>query len=567
MTAPEICTRIVKCLQDVWTDKMLFDFAVKVSDETIQCHRLILAACSDFFKALFRSGMREVTENCVVLQDVSCEVFQIILKTIYTGTNLLTLENIFEVWRAAHQLQIAFMIDQCENFAISSITMDTWESIYTNAKLLDSVKVSLGLQNFMSKNYDKISLSTMFLHLPFNEVADLIKRQDLVVASEDVVLESVLRWVKYVPTDAHSTLNSSSSGINLEIHNTNISQIILADTNQHKIKNNAEEINSEAVVEVDHILETKTELTDECSVLQCKPVTEYSTRQEKLTDLLKLVRRCLLSPAMLSRIYKMETMSENNVLKNIMFDAFYYVQNFRHGQWPTAALHRSCSEYINVGVLEKCNGTFEVVSPIDEKLYNISKCDYLQENIQLVCFNNELFVFCDNSWDEILTMPGQNLLLLSHEQFIYILNKDDKIIYKVNPMKKKTVLETFTDFPENVDVQHAMFFENLILFFCSETHNGIDETAVQKFDISSKVWTRLDNLDGPAEQIISFRNDENNYILQKNGTTHHFWQKHFPDTLNKLDTGDVMLNVLILFQLHFQKHACNHLKVKSRIAK
>lgn len=63
-----------------------------------------------------------------------------------------------------------------------------------------------------------------------------------------------------------------------------------------------------------------------------------------------------------------------------------------------------------------------------------------------------------------------------------------------------------------------MIFENFYLFFFSETHDSVVETDVRKLCISSKVWTRLENITGPAEQIIFFRNDENFYILQTNGS-------------------------------------------------
>ena len=83
MTTQEMCTQIVKCVGSVRTEEMYSDFTVVIGDESIKCHRLILAGCSDFFQALFRSRLREVAENSVVLHDISSEVFQMILDTIY----------------------------------------------------------------------------------------------------------------------------------------------------------------------------------------------------------------------------------------------------------------------------------------------------------------------------------------------------------------------------------------------------------------------------------------------------------------------------------------------------
>lgn len=64
MNRQEVCLQIVKCMENVWSENILFDFIVKVQGETIECHRFLLAACSEFFNALFRSGMKEAAENC-----------------------------------------------------------------------------------------------------------------------------------------------------------------------------------------------------------------------------------------------------------------------------------------------------------------------------------------------------------------------------------------------------------------------------------------------------------------------------------------------------------------------
>ncbi|XP_059165032.1 uncharacterized protein LOC131947754 [Physella acuta] len=534
MTSSEICVNMVKCLENVWSDQMLFDFVVKIADETIECHRLILAACSEFFKGLFRSGMREVTENCVVLEDISSDVFKIILKIVYTGSNLLTLENNFEVWRAVHQLQIPFLVNLCETFAIEALTVDTWGNIYTNAKLLDSKRVLKGLQTFMLKNFEQVSLSTTFLQMSFSEVRDLIQSQDLVVASEDIVLESVIRWVGFIP---HSELNRNNV---LETHskpnmngNDPITETTLVDKNHGDITKSIEENNTNAIIEANSIIETNPELKDYRSDKSRDILPDYSSRKDKLTELLQHVRTCLVSPSVLSHVYKMKIISESNVLMNIIFDAIYYVQNFRHGQWPTAAIQRSCSKYFEAGVLEQNDGEFTVLNVLEYKLYDIPKCKFLQENVQLVSFDGELFatgrqlnqpngpcklfVFCDKYWLEVLSMPGPNLLLLSHDQFIYIFNKDNQIIYRIQPKQKLPILETFTLLPKNAEIKHSMNFEKFILIFCSETDNGIDKTAVHKLDISSKIWTKLAILDGAAEHIISFKNDNYCYVLQADG--------------------------------------------------
>ncbi|XP_059170031.1 kelch-like protein 3 [Physella acuta] len=498
MTASDFRTDIFKRFEDVWAEKILSDFTVIIDEQPIKCHRMILAACSDYFMAMFQSGMKEATENCIVLNDVSYDVFTFILNSLYTGLAVLTSENYLEVWRATDMLQITFMANMCETMAIEEINVDTWENIYTTAHLLSSDRVLHQLQLFMVQNFEKIRLSPLVLQISFQDFRDLIKSQDLVVSNEDLVLETVIRWVNYDPTM------------------TAVLKENLLEENPHKHR---------------RMMFDSVQPKGSVSLI----ASEDTSRKDKFSDLLKHVRTCLVSPAVLSHLYKMELISENKDSRDIVFNAISYnVHDFRHGQWPSGAIHRSCSDYIQGGVFAHLYGCISFISADDEKFYHIARCSYVQETIQLIVFNGELFiigksqittndpckmfVFSENNWKFVTKMPCDDMLLVSHGDFMYILNKDLKKIYKINPKKNNDQTEYVTDFPALVDVKHAMVFENCFLLFCSEFLYGIKDTAVHKFDISSKAWTRLDNINGPADQLISFRNDNHHYILQNNGS-------------------------------------------------
>ncbi|XP_059158701.1 kelch-like protein 22 [Physella acuta] len=300
--------------------------------------------------------MREVTENCVVLRDVSYEIFQLILKTLYTGVNVLTLDNFIQVWRAVHMLQINFMVKMCEIFANNSITIDNWENIYVTAKLLGSTFVLDKLQSFMLRNFEKISISAIYLQLPFNEVRELIKSQDLRVSNEDIVLESVIRWVDcYAPNNA-----------NTDIINTNIL------VNKEKYGSELEKVPSDKSLNV--------------------ALTEHLSRKDKMTELLSLVRTYLVTPAVLTRVYHLKMCSENKDFRDIIVSALsYQAQPSRDGQWPSAAMHRSCSSFTHVGAYARTDGQFRAIRASDETWFPLPICDGLKENIQLVTFDSDLY--------------------------------------------------------------------------------------------------------------------------------------------------------------------------------
>ncbi|XP_059164121.1 kelch-like protein 2 [Physella acuta] len=510
MNAQEIiCRKIFNCL----TDKILVDYVVKIEDENFECHRLMLAACSEFFNALFRSGMKEANENFCVLNYFSGEVFRTILNALYTGEIVLTLENLCEIWKAVNMLQIGFLVERCEDFAFDAITMDTWEDIYIYAKLLCSEKVINQLQIFMLKNFEEIRRSTVFLQLSFNEVKDLIKSQDLVAIKEDLVLESVIQWVDYSP-DIGSDNNSSIDELKKVVSKSGTQ-------NEYKFTQ----------LDLDKIISNE-------PISHC--VTKHSTRSEKLTKLLKQVRTYLVSPAVLVHVYKMELLSHDTASKDLILNALKsHVQVYRHGQWPTAAIHRSCSGYVQAGVIFSSYEGFCVLTADEEEWYYISKCEYLKKNVQLVSFNGELyatgrkaavpsepckmFAFCCNSWYELKEMPSYNLLLVSHGEFIYIINKDDQAICNINPKDSSPCIKHVAEFPERLHVTHALVIDNFLLLFCSKSEGSIIQTSVYLFDILSKAWTRLESIDGPAKYLISFRKDQHNYIIQRNGS---IWLLH-----------------------------------------
>ena len=61
------------------------DVVFKVGDQAFKAHKCILSSQSEYFQAMFESGMQEDSTNVVVIKDFSPEVFQKALHFLYTG--------------------------------------------------------------------------------------------------------------------------------------------------------------------------------------------------------------------------------------------------------------------------------------------------------------------------------------------------------------------------------------------------------------------------------------------------------------------------------------------------
>ena len=76
----------------------LCDVIVMVEKEQFQLHRLVLAAGSDFFHAMFTSGFQEKDKNEIKLIGQTAANFRSFLCFVYSGGVQLTDENIEELY-------------------------------------------------------------------------------------------------------------------------------------------------------------------------------------------------------------------------------------------------------------------------------------------------------------------------------------------------------------------------------------------------------------------------------------------------------------------------------------
>ncbi|XP_059164122.1 kelch repeat and BTB domain-containing protein 8-like [Physella acuta] len=361
---------LVKKIETLWNEKELLDFNVNIDGINIPCHRLMLAACSEFFRCLFRSSMKETHDNVVTVQGMSVETFNLILKYVYTGENILTVENVINVWRAVDQLQIDFMIDICEKFAINALDLNNLEDIYKTSKLLNAITVLDALKAFMLKHFNDFCKTKTFMELSFEEIHELIIDQDLNANDEDIVLESVFKWVEY--EEGNNCICETK-----EMVNDSQDDCENMDLNQQTRK---------CLPYTDTTVEIKVESTssEETNLI----------RKDKLVTLLQNVRMCLVRPALLSKFFGHKLLQGNDEAKALIFKAtLHRIHKFNHGQWISAAIHRNSSNYGHYGVYTHYDDHIKLLCIESEKCHTLSSTCPLKFKTQPCIFDNKLYCF------------------------------------------------------------------------------------------------------------------------------------------------------------------------------
>jgi len=190
-----------KCAQ--FRDEGQFiDVRFKVRKDIFPAHRIVLAAYSDYFHAMFTDGMKESNQEVIELKDesISPNAFKIVMDSIYTGDLPVNEENVFEVLAAADHLQVTSVLQQCCGDFLKREFIQLRLDIH-NYSLLSTVADRHGLRDLQEAAEKK--MASMFVdfceseeflsNVGGDQLFGLLSRDDLSAPSETFVFRSVMQ--------------------------------------------------------------------------------------------------------------------------------------------------------------------------------------------------------------------------------------------------------------------------------------------------------------------------------------------------------------------------------------
>ena len=182
------------------------DVHLKVGEEVFSAHRIVLAASSDYFRAMFAHGMKESNQEVIELKDesLSTAALKIVLDSIYSGNLQVNDENLFEVLVVADHLQVTSAVHQCCDYLQTQFIDQLRFDVYTYCRVF-AIADRHGLtdlqeatQTKMASIYREICESEEFLsHVDADQYISLLSRDDLNAPSETFVFKSVMQWITY----------------------------------------------------------------------------------------------------------------------------------------------------------------------------------------------------------------------------------------------------------------------------------------------------------------------------------------------------------------------------------
>ncbi|XP_016051682.1 PREDICTED: kelch-like protein 40 [Miniopterus natalensis] len=184
-------------LKDMLDHGKFLDCVVRVGEREFQCHRLVLAACSPYFRARFLAEPEGAGE--LRLEEVSPDVVAQVLHYLYTSEISLDEASVQDLFAAAHRFQIPSLFTICVSFLQKRLCLANCLAVFRLGLLLDCARLAVAARDFICARFSLVVRDADFLGLSADELIAVISSDDLNVEKEEAVFEAVISRVERHP--------------------------------------------------------------------------------------------------------------------------------------------------------------------------------------------------------------------------------------------------------------------------------------------------------------------------------------------------------------------------------
>ncbi|KAH0616081.1 hypothetical protein JD844_026910 [Phrynosoma platyrhinos] len=192
-----------KVMNELRSQNLLCDVTIVAEEMEIAAHRVVLAACSPYFHAMFTGEMSESQAKRVRIKEVDGWTLKMLIEYVYTGEIQVTEENVQVLLPAASLLQLQDVKKSCCDFLetqlhpVNCLGIRAFADMHACIELLNKANTYAGKCNTSSgkQHFTEVVLGEEFLNLGIEQVCSLISSDKLTITSEEKVFEAVIAWV------------------------------------------------------------------------------------------------------------------------------------------------------------------------------------------------------------------------------------------------------------------------------------------------------------------------------------------------------------------------------------
>ncbi|KAK9057303.1 hypothetical protein SSX86_022138 [Deinandra increscens subsp. villosa] len=140
----------------------LSDVTFLIEGKRFYAHRICLLASSDAFRAMFDGGYKEKDAKDIEIPNIRWDVFELMMRYIYTGSVDVNLEIAQDLLRAADQYLLEGLKRLCEYTIAQDIRVDNVSLMYDLSEAFNAVSLRNACILFVLENFDKLNAKSWY---------------------------------------------------------------------------------------------------------------------------------------------------------------------------------------------------------------------------------------------------------------------------------------------------------------------------------------------------------------------------------------------------------------------
>ncbi|KAJ8313544.1 hypothetical protein KUTeg_008105 [Tegillarca granosa] len=187
---------LAECNSRMLTDQIMCDvtFCVGKDSKVFKAHKYILGSRSSVFFAMLFGTMAE-TKSKIQIPDIEPDIFEILLKFLYTDQIDVDASNVTGLMYAANKYGVTRVLRLCRSYLEESLKTDNVCVIMENARIFDDKELSQKCLTFFLEHPVACLQSDAFSDLS-PECVKLIIESDVLAVSEDQIYMAMIRWAE-----------------------------------------------------------------------------------------------------------------------------------------------------------------------------------------------------------------------------------------------------------------------------------------------------------------------------------------------------------------------------------
>ncbi|XP_067824674.1 kelch-like ECH-associated protein 1A isoform X2 [Heptranchias perlo] len=193
--------RALGVMQELWRDKQLCDVTVRVTyagkEQSFAVHRIVLAACSPVFRAMFTGNLRERQAPEVRLEGIHPRVMERLIDFAYTSRVSVGEQCVLQLLLASTMYQVEGVIQACCDFLVKNLDSANAIGICRFAEQIGCAELWQKGKEYINIHFTEVTKEEEFFNLMHCQLLDLISQDGLNVLCESEVYKACLEWVRW----------------------------------------------------------------------------------------------------------------------------------------------------------------------------------------------------------------------------------------------------------------------------------------------------------------------------------------------------------------------------------